>query len=255
MILKVDGIEFSYNSHPVLSNISFEVNRGEILSILGNNGAGKTTLLKCISRILKPVRGVVFVDGKSLSDISATEIARKISYVPQRQDVSRFTVFDTVLLGRKPYIRWDVSKKDLLIVEEILDRLGLKTLALKYLDQLSGGELQKVSIARALAQDPEILLLDEPTNNLDLKNQIEVIRIIRDITRSANIASIVVIHDLNLAMRFSDKFLLLKENTIFAYGDMGVMTPENISSVYGVKVTVEKINGIPVVIPLEDVLL
>jgi len=170
MILKVDGIEFSYNSHPVLSNISFEVNRGEILSILGNNGAGKTTLLKCISRILKPVRGVVFVDGKSLSDISATEIARKISYVPQRQDVSRFTVFDTVLLGRKPYIRWDVSKKDLLIVEEILDRLGLKTLALKYLDQLSGGELQKVSIARALAQDPEILLLDEPTNNLDLKS-------------------------------------------------------------------------------------
>ncbi|HON71710.1 MAG TPA: ABC transporter ATP-binding protein, partial [bacterium] len=98
MILKVDGIEFSYNSHPVLSNISFEVNRGEILSILGNNGAGKTTLLKCISSILKPVRGVVFVDGKSLSDISATEIARKISYVPQRQDVSRFTVFDTVLL-------------------------------------------------------------------------------------------------------------------------------------------------------------
>lgn len=252
MILKVNNIEFSYNSHPVLNNVSFEVNKGEFLSILGNNGAGKTTLLKCINRILKPRKGVILLDGKSLSNISPNEIAKMIGYVPQRQENFGFTVFDMVLLGRKPHIKWDISQRDLLVVEKILDLLDLKNLALKSLDQLSGGELQKVFIARALAQEPEILLLDEPTNNLDIKNQIGIMRTIREITKSSSITSIVVIHDINLALRFSDKFLLLKDNTIFAYGGLEIMSPENISYVYGIRVSIEMINNIPVVIPIDD---
>ncbi|MGC9064796.1 MAG: ABC transporter ATP-binding protein, partial [bacterium] len=146
---------------------------------------------------------------------------------------------------------WDVSEKDIEIVREVLEMLKLEHLALKYLDELSGGELQKVFIARAIAQEPQVLLLDEPTNNLDLKNQIEVMRIIRESVKKNNISSIVVIHDINLALRFSDKFLLLKDNTIFAYGDINIITPENISSVYGVPVTIERIKDIPVVIPMD----
>lgn len=252
MILRVNNLEFSYNSYPVLNNISFEVNKGEFLSILGNNGAGKTTLLKCINRILSPRKGVILIDGKSLYSLPPNEIAKKMGYVPQRQENFGLTVFDMVLLGRKPYIKWDISQRDLLVVERILGLLDLKKLALKPLEQLSGGELQKVFIARALAQEPEVLLLDEPTNNLDLRNQIEVMRIIREITKKSNITSIVVIHDINLALRFSDKFLLLKENTIFAYGGLDVITPENISSVYGIRVSIERINDIPVVIPIDD---
>jgi len=249
MILKVEGIEFSYNSHPVLNNVSFEVNKGESLSILGNNGAGKTTLLKCINRILKPKKGTVFLEEKDLSKFSRQEIAQMIGYVPQRHDSSRFTVFDAVLLGRKPYIKWNISEKDLEIVQRVLEMLGLEHLALKYIDELSGGELQKVFIARALAQEPRILLLDEPTSNLDLKNQIEVMSIIKQIARENGISSIVVMHDINLALRFSDKFLLLKGNTIFAYGDINIITPENISYVYGIPVIVKRINDIPIVIP------
>ncbi len=255
MILRIDSIEFSYNSHPVLNNVSFDIGRGEFLSILGNNGAGKSTLLKCINRILKPRIGVILLEGKNLSDLPSNEIAKKIGYVPQRQEGFGFTVFDMVLLGRKPHIKWDISQRDLLIVERILDLLGLKNFALKPLDQLSGGELQKVFIARALAQEPDVLLLDEPTNNLDLKNQIEVMRIIKEITKNNNITSIVVLHDINLALRFSDKFLLLKDNTVFAYGGLDVMTSDNISYVYGIRVSIERINDIPVVIPIDDGLL
>lgn len=251
MILKINNLEFSYNSHPVIRNVSFEVNRGEFLSILGNNGAGKTTLLRCINRILRPKKGVVLLDKKDLSKLPLGEIAKIIGYIPQRQDVTGFTVFDMVLLGRKPHIRWDISEKDLMIVHNVLELLNLEDLALRPLDSLSGGELQKVLIARALAQEPEILLLDEPTNNLDLRNQIEVLRIIKDIVKKNNMTGIVVLHDVNLALRYSDKFLLIKDNTVFAYGGKEIITPQNIEAVYGIPVIIENVNNIPVVIPIE----
>lgn len=157
-------------------------------------------------------------------------------------------------MGRKPHIKWDISEKDLEIVQKILEILELEEFALKYLDELSGGELQKAFIARALAQEPQILLLDEPTNNLDLKNQIEVMRIIKEIVKNNNIfsivvLSIVVLHDINLALRFSDKFLLLKNGAIFAYGEMEIITSENISSVYDIPVAIEMIGDIPMVVP------
>lgn len=126
----------------------------------------------------------------------------------------------------------------------------MEKLSLRYLDELSGGELQKVVIARALAQEPRVLLLDEPTSNLDLKNQFEVQRIVKEAARERNIAVVVVMHDLNLALRFADKFLLLKNGTIFACGGMEVVTPENIAGVYGVRVAVERLADIPVVVPL-----
>lgn len=210
MILSVDGVEFAYKSRQILNNIKFEVKRGEVVSILGVNGAGKSTLLKCINKILKPKRGTILIDNFDIKNLDNLELAKKVGYVPQRAEGNYMTVFDAVLLGRKPHIKWEVSDRDIEITHKVLKLLNLEDYALRYTNELSGGELQKVIIARALVQEPQILLLDEPTNNLDLKNQLEVMKIIMDISKSQNIASIVVMHDLNLALRYSDKFIMLR---------------------------------------------
>jgi iron complex transport system ATP-binding protein len=250
MILSVQGLRFTYPSRQVLDEISFSVDKGDCLAVLGTNGVGKSTLLKCLNRILKPQSGTVFIKKDELSSLGRTELARKLGYVSQKQEIVRCTVFDAVLLGRTPYIKWDVSRKDLEVTENVLRMLDLEGFSMRYLDELSGGELQKVVIARALAQEPEVLLLDEPTSNLDLKNQLEVVGIIKKVVRTQKIAAVVTMHDLNLALRFANKFLMLKNGTIFAAGGMDIMTPENVESVYSVPVTIERCREVPVVVPL-----
>ena len=249
MILLVNGIEFRYSSRTVLENICFTVQRGEFLSILGNNGAGKSTLLKTLNKILLPKKGSILLEGQEVSKLSRLAIALKMAYVSQHYESNRQTVFDAVLLGRKPYIKWEATASDLALVHGILAKTGLGEFALRYLDELSGGELQKVVIARALAQEPEILLLDEPTSNLDLRNQIEVLKTIQTAAKEKNIAVIAVMHDLNLALRFSDKFLLLQDTKVFVAGGPEVMTAENITQAYGVSVSVERVQNQTVVIP------
>ncbi|MBT9253266.1 MAG: ABC transporter ATP-binding protein, partial [Brockia lithotrophica] len=251
MILRVDDVAFRYRSVPVLDSVSFSLNRGEVLAVLGNNGAGKSTLIKIVNKILRPQRGTAYVDGKDVRSLTPLEVAQRVAYVSQRNESPRFTVFDAVLLGRKPYIKWDVTERDIQIVEDVLRRMRLEDYALRYLTELSGGELQKVVIARALAQEPEVLLFDEPTNNLDLRNQLEVLAIMRDLVKERKIAGIVVLHDLNLALRFADKFLFLKDRKVFAAGGPEVMTPEVIQAVYGVSVVVAHVSGIPVIVPLD----
>lgn len=248
MILSVDGVEFSYKSKKVLENIKFKVDKGDVVSVLGINGAGKSTLLKCINRILKPKKGAILIDDFNLNKLNSLEIAKKIAYIPQSVNGNYISVFDAVLLGRKPYIKWEVSKKDLKITSDILKLMNLEDCALRYTKELSGGELQKVAIARALVQEPRILLLDEPTNNLDLKNQMAIMKIIKNISRSQNISSIVVTHDLNLALRFSDKFIMLKDGMIFSEGNNEVINSKNIQEVYGVNAYVDNYNGIPIVV-------
>lgn len=250
MILSVNGLMFKYPSHTVLKDVSFSLEKGECVAVLGTNGAGKSTLLKCMNRILKPQKGNVFIGGKEVKRLNPVELAQKIAYVSQNNQCFRTTVFDTVLIGRKPYIKWDVSKEDLNIVNMALEILGLEKYALRYTDELSGGEFQKVLIARALAQEPDVLMLDEPTNNLDLKNQIEVIDIIKEIVRNKKISAVVTIHDLNLALRFADKFILLKNGEIFAAGGIDIMTAENIRHVYSVPVRIEKFNSTLVILPI-----
>ena len=250
MILSVNNIAFRYPSHNVLQNVRFEVDHGDCLAILGTNGVGKSTLLKCINKILKPQQGVITVDKDEISKLSLRKIAQRIGYVPQRQESGRFTVFDAVILGRKPHITWDVTERDMALVNRILKMLGLESFSLRYIDELSGGELQKVVIARALAQEPRVLLLDEPTSNLDLKNQLDVLKIIQKVVREQRIAAIVTMHDLNLAIRFAGKFILLKQGTFFAAGGFEIITPQSIEEVYAVPVAVEKFRAIPVVVPL-----
>ena len=250
MILEVDGVAFTYRSAPVIREVTFGVRPHQILAILGPNGVGKTTLLKCMNAILKPKAGSIFVDEIDLLRADRMEIARKVGYVPQRCEAGRLTAFDAILLGRRPHIRWDVTEADLRIVEAAIRMLDLEALSLRYIDEMSGGELQKVSIARALVQEPRVLLLDEPTSSLDLKNQLEILGIVRSVVTDHDVAAVMTMHDLNMALRYADRFIFLKEGVIHAAGGPGVVTPETIEAVYGVPVTVERYNGFRVVVPL-----
>lgn len=250
MILDVDGVEFQYKSKEVLKDIKFQLKRNEILSILGPNGVGKTTLLKCMNAILKPKRGTVLIEDEDVLKLEQIEIARRLGYVPQRCEPARLTAFDAILLGRMPHMKWNISPEDVMIVEDTIKKLHLEDIALRYIDELSGGELQKVGIARAIAQNPKLLLLDEPTSSLDLKNQLEILDTVRDVVREENVSAIMTMHDLNLAFRYSDKFLFLKNGTIFAAGSMADITPEIIKEVYGVPVTIQNYQNMSVVIPV-----
>ncbi len=251
MILYVEGIRFGYNGEITLKDIEFELKRGRICAILGENGAGKTTLLKCIDGVLKPKIGTVYVEKKNLAEMSKNDIAKYIGYVPQRYTEGMLTVFDTVLLGRKPYIKWDVSKRDIEIVEDTIRKMGLEKISLKHIDEISGGELQKVIIARALVQQPKVLLLDEPTNNLDIRNQMEVMRIVKRIVMEKNISAIVALHDINLAIRYADDFLILKDGRILSCGGFETITPENIKRAYGIEAEIVNYRDVSLVVPLD----
>ncbi len=250
MMLRVEDIHAFYrNGQFVLTGLGFSLKAGQILAILGPNGAGKTTLLRCINAIIKPVRGTVFVENTDVSRMSSEDIARRLGYVAQHNEAGRITVFDAVLLGRKPHIRWRVTENDFAMANNALNGLGLRHLSLRYLNELSGGELQRVCIARALAQEPKILLLDEPINHLDPVNQIEVMSLLRVIARDRNIASLVVTHDLNSALRFADRFLLLKQGRLLAAGGKDIITPEIIRETFGINVTIGEVGGVTVVVP------
>lgn len=251
-MIEIKEFTFSYKKNKkILDNISFDVKEHQMIAILGNNGAGKSTLLKCIGGIYTP-KGVMSISGENVVQMGGKELAKRIGYVAQKNETSQMTVFDTVLLGRKPYIKWDATEKDYSIVEEIIDQLGISKLKLQYIDEISGGELQKVMIARALAQQPKLLLLDEPTSSLDPKNQYEVLSTIRRIAKSKKIAVIMVIHDLNLALRYCDRFLFLKGEKIYSYGNIKTMTDACLSEVYDIPVSLVEVQGIKVVIPFME---
>jgi iron complex transport system ATP-binding protein len=184
--------------------------------------------------------------------MAGREIARKIGYVPQRYGDDELTVFDAVLLGRRPHIHWRVHRKDARVVEGLLIQLGLSALAMRPVKTLSGGEIQKVIIARALAQEPQLLLLDEPTSNLDLKNQMEVIEIVRDSVQTRYISAILAVHDLNLALRCADRLILLKDGSIHLDGDPAALTPDVIRAVYGVDAVVREVEGQRVVVIMDN---
>ncbi len=250
MTLTAANIDFSYNSHSVLSNVNFSIAPGEMMCVLGVNGAGKSTLLKCVNRILAPQRGSVLVDGEDLLAMSQKRVARRIGYVPQRHPETRLSVFEAVLMGRKPYIRWSLAAADYLLVEKIIARIGIAHLSSRQIDALSGGELQKVIIARALAQSPEILLLDEPTSNLDLKNQYDVMGLLRRIVDTQKLSAIVAIHDLNIALRFGDRFLFLKGHKIHALTTRKALDAEMIRQVYGIDAKLVQLEEHTIVVPL-----
>jgi iron complex transport system ATP-binding protein len=249
MFFEVNGIGFSYGSRQVLDRVSFAVKADDVVSVLGPNGVGKTTLIKCMNRILTPAAGSVCMQGSDLRRMGRRDIARSIGYVAQKSETPRTTVFDSVLLGRKPHFQWDVTEKDIRLAGRVLHLLGLDGLALKYVDEISGGEYQLVQIARVLVQQPKLILLDEPTSNLDLSNQHMILRLVRKIVKKNHMAAIMAIHDINLAIRHSDKFVLMKDGAVYSVGGPEVITPETIKAVYNIEAYVESVRGVPVIIP------
>ncbi|MGI6000876.1 iron ABC transporter ATP-binding protein [Lachnoclostridium sp. An131] len=234
-MLSVENLQFHYQGGPkVLKKINFSLGDGEFLAILGNNGAGKSTMLKCFNHIITPDAGEVLLNGENLLKMSAKEVARRIAFVAQNVPDTQMTVHDMVMLGRRPYMSWAFTERDHEIVHEAMDRLKVSEFRGRFLNRLSGGERQKVMLARALAQEPKLLLLDEPTSSLDLKNQYQVLQIVKDICHETGISAIVVIHDLNLALRFCDRFLLMQQGEVYRYGDAGILDREAIWEVYGV---------------------
>jgi iron complex transport system ATP-binding protein len=192
------------------------------------------------------------VEGVAVASLAAREVARKMAYVPQNACARSVTVFDAVLLGRRPYIEWGASQTDLRIVADTLRLLELEGCALKTTDELSGGELQKVVLARALVQEPRVILLDEPTNNLDMRNQLEVMRLIATITHTRRICSVVVMHDVNLALRYADTFVAIKQGQVCAQGEVTGIDSRLIEDVYDIRAVVENVRGVPAVIPMES---
>ena len=249
-MLSVNELKFMYRNKTVLNQIGFSIAQGQVIAVLGPNGVGKTTLLKCLNRILKPREGTVMLDDVNLLDLETMEIARRVGYVPQRVETGRLTAFDAVLLGRRPHIGWDVTPRDMAIVDAIFTKLGMEALRLSYIDEMSGGELQKVAIARALVQEPQVLLLDEPTSNLDMKNQVDILTTIREIVRDHNIAAIMTMHDLNQALRFADTFIFIKNGKVFVHGGHDIVTPSVIEEVYGLPVMIGELGGVRCVIPV-----
>ena len=243
-MMQVKNLSYHYKGCPeVLKEVSFDITPGKFLAILGNNGVGKSTLLKCFNHILKPDAGEVLLDGTDLLKLSGRQVARQVAFVSQSVPSTQMTVHDVVMLGRRPYMKWGFTEEDHAIVHNAMHRLDVEDMRGRFVNQLSGGEKQKVMLARALAQQPQVLLLDEPTSALDIQNQYQVLKMVRDICHKDNMIAVVVIHDLNLALRFCDQFLLLKDGQVYRYGDRSILDSTALREVYGVDAKIIEIEG------------
>ncbi|MFW6001640.1 MAG: ABC transporter ATP-binding protein [Halanaerobium sp.] len=249
MILDIRNLDFKYDKKKVLKNISFSAASGELIMLIGPNGSGKSTLLKCISSYLKADNGEIKIYDRSISSYQKNKLAELIAYVPQQKEYNfPMTVFEAVLMGRKPYSSWAASERDKEITAEIIAELNLEDIAFTNINKLSGGQKQKVYLARAAAQESQIILLDEPTNNLDLKHQLELFQLIKKEAVSGK-TIIITMHDLGLVSRFGERIIILKEGEIFSDGDKGSLTAEKINDVYGVEVSLKEHNGNQFIIP------
>lgn len=240
MIYDFKNVAFRYEAKPVLRELSFAIRAGEFLGILGPNGCGKTTLLKLMAGVLRPSEGSLHFEGRALESYSRKSLAQNISVLPQETFVDfPFRALEIVLMGRAPYLRnfqWE-SANDHRIAREAMERTDCWGLAEQDIRSLSGGERERVFLARALAQQPRILLLDEPTTHLDLKHQVEIYRLLRDLHREQGLTVITVLHDLNFANLACQRVLLLGDGNIQAEGPpQEVLEPERIRQVYGVEV-------------------
>lgn len=243
-MIEVKDIETFYGNRRILEGICFSAENG-FTGIIGPNGSGKTTLLKSISRILKPKSGIILLDGKDVYELKVKDVAKKMAVVPQDSPTKfDFTVRDIVLMGRSPHLgRLEMEgANDMEIAENAMRLTNTGHLADRSITEISGGERQRVVIARALTQEPKILLLDEPTSHLDINYQIEILDLIKELSKKMIV--IAIFHDLNLAARYCDELILLSNGRIFSLGKPGeVITPGNIESVYGIKVIVKRDSG------------
>ncbi|RQD69661.1 MAG: ABC transporter ATP-binding protein [Tindallia sp. MSAO_Bac2] len=243
-IIEIKELTFSYDKEKILNSLNILIAEGTFLSIIGPNGSGKTTLLKNIARNLSPTIGKVLMDNQSLDSIPVKELAQKMAAVHQNPDIShQFRVHDIVMMGRHPYINRfkRETSKDIEIVRQAMINTHVFDLRDRFVNELSGGEKQRVMIAKALAQEPDVLLLDEPTSSLDIHHQMEILELLKLLNKNKGISVITVLHDLNMAARFSKEIMLLYKGDVLTLGRTEkVMTAENLEKAYAVEMVVDR---------------
>jgi iron complex transport system ATP-binding protein len=242
-ILEAQNLAGGYNSLPAINSINLSVSAGEWLSIIGANGSGKSTLLKLACRILAPQAGSILLDGKEILHQPAKLVAQQLSLLPQQQTVpERLTVYQLVSLGRSPYQswwQWELGTEDKAKVQQALEQTQMEQMRDRPVEQLSGGERQRAFLALALAQDARILLLDEPTTYLDIRYQLELLQLLKQLNQQHGLTLIVVLHDINLAARYSDRIALLKQGQLQSVGTpTQVLTGANLEEVFGIHVAI-----------------
>jgi len=240
--LQVCKLSAGYKGKRIVRDVSFEVKAGEVCALLGPNGSGKTTILRCIAGVMRPISGSVLINGKNMRD----HMVKLIGYLPQSiEGKLKITVIEYILLGmaiNKGF--WKVRKEDVEVAHEALVTLGIENLALKNLDELSGGQRRLCDIALVLAKKPEILILDEPTSSLDIKNSFDVLETIRSVTKAEKLITLIALHDLNHAMEFSDHCAVLNSGKLITFGNpVEVLSPQLVEKVYGIYVEKISING------------
>lgn len=255
-ILETKNLTCAYNGHPVLEDLCLEARPGQVLALIGPNGVGKSTLLRAMARLLHPRYGKVLLAGEDLWRTAPRDIARQLALAPQTNGTQwLITVEEAVALGRAPHRGWllPLTSQDQVATDRALEQAGLHSLRYRKVAELSGGEQQRVVLARVLAQEPQVLLLDEPTSHLDLKYQSGILGLVHQLAHRDGLTVIISLHDLNLAALYSDRLALLSEGQLLSVGTpTEVLTPERLSQVYGVPIVVTRhpLYGTPMVTPV-----
>jgi len=250
--ISFDSVSAGYDGQAVISDVSLDVHTGDIVGLLGPNGVGKSTLLKCAVGLLNPLGGTISICDRPVRSFDRNELARNVGYVPQKEPTNfPRTVFQAVLMGRKPHFGQRPQQHDRQIVATLLNRLDLADLAMRDVNSLSGGQHQKVILARVLAQEPRALILDEPTSDLDIRHEVEVLSLLRQEAPNG-LAILHAMHDLTLALRYSDWLVLLDDGGIHTQGPPESLEAEAISEVYGTDVSLHETDDGIVVVPTES---
>ncbi len=248
-MLRATSLSFQIPNAPLFSNLNLCLQAGSLNCVLGPNGSGKSTLIRALARILPLKHGSLYYNELDLTKLSIKQLAKYVAYIPQNIPEAPLTVQQVLLMGRSPYIRFMPSKKDVAKVEEMLLRFDICAWRNRYIDELSGGERQKVFLAKALVQETPILLLDEPTNNLDIYYQLEIYELLRKICLEDKKIVLIAEHNLNLATRFSDKLIIMHQGNFFAQGSpKEVLNEKLLQTVYNIYASINYIDDLPNII-------
>lgn len=253
-MLSVENVTFRYSRQgpDVLRGVNLELKPGEIGILLGRNGSGKTTLFQNILGILNPRSGTIRFEGEDLRSLSRAQRARRIAYVPQDIRFGALSVFDSVLMGRVAYFGMKAGQADYLAAEKILRDMGLEDFAQRNVEELSGGERQKIAVARAMAQEPKLMVFDEPTGNLDIANEQQIIREAKRLAREKHIAILSSLHDLNRAMEFGDRFFFLKDGVVKYTGGKECFREDVLRDIFDIDVKIAQVDGQPIILQKQE---
>ncbi len=248
-MIEFKNVTFSYDKKKnVIKDVTFTLNDGECAILLGPNGVGKTTILRCILGELKPTSGTVLVDNKDNKGLKNKDLSKAISFVPQNINGTDLTVSETILLGRLPSFDLFPKREDYIALNDVLDQFSLNEIKDKNTFEISGGEKQKVAIARAYIQNTSTIIFDEPTSNLDIKAQVMIASLIKKITKENKRSTLISMHDINLALSLADKLILLKDEQIYKITTPKEITSEDLETIYGIKTIIKEIDGRKVII-------